>query len=87
MTTQITQATASDLGTVSAILAEAAEWLLSIGDTFWLGDEVTEDRIRDDINAGSFFIARVRATNSSSMNGSHSYMTSMLTLKPMPENE
>lgn len=57
MNIEITQATVSDLNAVSAILTEAAEWLLTKGGTFWLGDEIAEDRIHHDIQAGSFYIA------------------------------
>ncbi len=54
---KIRQAQESDASDVSAILAEAASWLDSIGQPLWRQDEITPLGIERDIRAGLYFLA------------------------------
>ena len=53
----IRPAALEDCGAVSDILLEAASWLAQRGTPMWREDEVTADRIREEVVAGLFFLA------------------------------
>ena len=55
----VRQALPQDLEVVSAILTEAAEWLVSIGQPLWPLDELTPEKLRNDVGMGLYFIAFV----------------------------
>lgn len=55
----IRQAKPSDTETVSSILQEAANWLISRGTPLWKADELAPDRIRPDVLGGLFWLAEV----------------------------
>ncbi len=54
---KIRQGLARDIGSVSSVLAEAAQWLEKRGMPMWREDELTAERIASDVAAGHFFIA------------------------------
>jgi hypothetical protein len=55
----IRQAKASDTETVSSILQEAANWLISRGTPLWKADELVPDKIGTDVSGGLFWLADV----------------------------
>ena len=57
MVFSIKQAELDDLDQVAAILLEAAEYLMSIGQPLWEYKDIASSRIKDDIAEGLFFIA------------------------------
>jgi hypothetical protein len=59
----IRQAKASDTETVSSILQEAANWLISRGTPLWKADELSPDKIRADVSTGLFWLADVDGTS------------------------
>jgi hypothetical protein len=55
----IRQAEDSDTETISSILQEAANWLISRGTPLWKTDELAPEQIRADISGGLFWLADV----------------------------
>ena len=53
----IRQAIPRDTEIVSGILSEAAQWLAQNGTPMWKGDELSPDRIADDVADGLFYVA------------------------------
>lgn len=62
MDISIRQAGPGDADTVSSILVEAASWLVERGTPMWRADELSGDRIGNDVNAGLFFLAEADET-------------------------
>jgi GNAT superfamily N-acetyltransferase len=56
MMIEVRQALTADLTHVAQIIEEAAEWLEEIGSPLWKDDELNQDTMRSDIEAGLFFI-------------------------------
>ena len=58
MDIQIRQATPEDASAVTAILTDAARWVEQLdGTTMWVEDELAEDRIASEVDAGFFYVA------------------------------
>ena len=55
----VRQATARDADVVSAILQEAADWLIASGQPMWKSDELSPARLARDVAGGLFFVAVV----------------------------
>ena len=55
----IRQAKAPDVKKVSAILQEAANWLIEQGTPLWKADELAPARIRAEVSTGLFWLAEV----------------------------
>ncbi len=53
----VRQARATDINHISSILTEAAEWLTSINQQLWQGDEIALSNIREDVFSGLYYIA------------------------------
>lgn len=58
----IRQAQKSDTETVSSILQEARNWLVSKGIPLWKADELSPENIRPDISLGLFWLAEVEGS-------------------------
>jgi len=56
-TVSVRQAMAPDTESVSSILQEAANWLVSQDAALWKADELAPDKIRADVSAGLFWLA------------------------------
>jgi GNAT superfamily N-acetyltransferase len=55
---RIRAATHEDAAAVTGILTDAARWVEQLdGTTMWVDDELAEDRIASEVDAGLFFIA------------------------------
>ncbi|HMG06601.1 MAG TPA: GNAT family N-acetyltransferase [Chthoniobacterales bacterium] len=54
---KIRQASRPDIGKVSSVLAEAAQWAEDRGMPMWRNDELTSEHIARDVTAGYFFLA------------------------------
>ena len=54
---EVRQATIADIGTVSSILFEAANWLKERGVPMWRADELLTELIVADVGNGLFFLA------------------------------
>lgn len=59
MALRIRQAASGDTASVSAILTEAADWLVASGMAMWRGDELSEARLSRDVADGLFFLADI----------------------------
>src|SRR5262245_26292106 len=57
MDIQIRQAERRDVDAVSAVLTEAAVWLESRGMRLWHANELTRDRLVNDVSDKRFFLA------------------------------
>jgi len=55
---RIKKAIETDTETVASILQEAANWLVCKGTPLWRADELTPDKIREDVRRGMFWIAK-----------------------------
>lgn len=55
----IEQAGADDVETISEILQESARWLIDKGEKLWDLDLLTADKIRDQVEIGMFWTAKV----------------------------
>ncbi|HUF04508.1 MAG TPA: GNAT family N-acetyltransferase [Aridibacter sp.] len=56
---KIRKAVESDTGTVSSILTEAADWLISKGEKLWERDELDPDSVAGQVSSGMFRLAYV----------------------------
>ena len=54
---EVRRATVADIGTVSSILFEAANWLDERGLSMWRADELIPEGIATDVGSGLFFLA------------------------------
>ena len=58
MDIRIRQATHEDASAATAILTDAAKWVERLdGTTMWVEDELAEDRIAAEVDAGLFYVA------------------------------
>lgn len=57
MNWRIRQAELEDLESVSGVLREAAQWLERMGMALWLDHELSPERIREEVDAGLFYVA------------------------------
>lgn len=55
----IVQAKIDDVETVSSILQEAADWLIEKGEKLWARDELSPDKISEQVANGMFYLAKI----------------------------
>lgn len=53
------QATAAELGRISGVLTEAAEWLISRGEKLWNLDDLAAEKIAPDVEEGKYWFAEI----------------------------
>lgn len=56
---KIIQAKSDDIEIVSSILQEVADWLIERGEKLWARDELTADKISEQVENGMFWLAKV----------------------------
>jgi GNAT superfamily N-acetyltransferase len=56
---EVAPAAESDLEVASAILSEAAGWLIERGDPLWRLDDLVPDRLRAEVEAGTLHLGRL----------------------------